>query len=47
MMSRMKGLTTEECLEMSTLYFGGSVFAINQPLHRDDASPVDPKLKFA
>ena len=46
-MSRMKGLTTKECLEMSTLYLGGSVFAINQPLHRNDAPPIDPKLEFA
>jgi len=47
MMSQMKGLTAEECLEMSALHFGGSVFAIDQPSHGNDAPPIDPKLKFA
>jgi len=47
MMSRMKGLTAEECSKMGALHFGGSVFAIDQPPHRNDAPPIDPKLKLA
>jgi len=46
-MSRMKGLTAKECLEMGTLYFGGGIFAVDQPSHENHAPPIDPKLKFA
>ena len=40
-------LTTEEGLEMGTLYSGGTIFAIRQPTHGNDGFPIDPEFKFA
>src|SRR6266478_6838129 len=46
MMELNEGLTAEEGLEVGALYFGGCVFAIHQPSHRNDGPPIDPKFKF-